>query len=293
MAVKFFGQFLIDKKIITKLDLLRAIELQEKTNLRFGDLVVEMGLMTREQIALTHRSQRHEDLQFGDMAVKMGFLSANQIQQILDRQRRKHLYIGGALVKLAIITEENLDLYLQKFKQIQKAHIAEKIVIPAAIPHQPVWEIVADMTYKMLTRIAGATFRTAPCTIIRTLPKRPVVIDMEFSDSVSACYFLTISQNTKKLIANAILKEGKVETGTTEDIDEAVKEFVDIVGGNVASKAAQLGYSIDITPAQMRRQDETDIKIPEDRIGLLFPIYFSNGEEFELTISIQRESECH
>ncbi len=293
MAVKFFGQFLIDNKVITKQDLLRAIEVQEKTNLRFGALVIEMGLMTREQITLTHRTQRHEDLQFGDMAVKMGFLSADQVQQILNRQHREHLYIGEALVKLEIINEENLERYLSEFKQVQKVYVPEKIVIPAAVPHQPIWEIVADMTYKMLTRVAGVTFRTTPCTMITSLPGHPVIVEMEFSGSVSARYILTISENTRKLLANAILKESKVETGTAKKIDESVKEFVDIVGGNVASKAAQLGYSIDISPAQIRQQNEMDLKIPENQTGLLFPVFFSNGEGLELTILVQREPECH
>ena len=291
MAVKFFGQFLIDKKVITKLDLLRAIELQEKTNLRFGDLVVEMGLMTREQIDLTHRSQRHEDLQFGDMAVKMGLLSPEQIQQVLDKQQQKHLYIGGALVKLAIITKENLDLYLSEFKQSQKTYTAEKIVIPAEIPHQPVWEIVADMTYKMLTRVAGATFRTAPCITTSTIPDRPIVIEMDFSGSVSARYLLTISENTRQLLTNVIRKGSKTETA--EEIGVTVKEFVNIVGENVVGKAAQLGFSIETTPAQIYQQNEINPEIYEDQIGLLFPIYFSNGEELELTILLQKESECH
>ena len=293
MAVKFFGQFLIDEKVITKLDLLRAIELQEKTNLRFGDLVVEMGLMTREQITLTHRAQRHEDLQFGDMAVKMGFLSTNQVQQVLKKQHREHLYIGEALVELEAITKAKLDFHLNEFKQTQKVHVSEKIVIPAGLPHQPIWEIVADMTYKMLTRVAGVTFRTAPCSITTTLPERPVVVEMEFSGSISARYFLTVPESTRKLIANAILKEGKAETGTAAEVDESVKEFVNIVSGNVVSKAAQLGYSIDITPAQIRQQNDMVLGIPEDLTGLLFPIYFSNGEVFELVISVQRESECH
>ena len=293
MAVKFFGQFLVDKKTISKLDLLRAIELQEKTNLRFGDLVVEMGLMTNEQIVLTHRSQRHEDLQFGDMAVKMGFLTPEQIQQVLDKQRKKHLYIGGALVKLEIITNENLEIYLRDFKQSQKVYVAEKIIIPAGVPHQPIGEIVADMTYKMLTRVAGVTFRTTPCTITKTLPVCQIIVEMELSGSISARYLLIISENTRNLIANTILKENKVKTGTTDEIDEAVKKFVNIVGGNIASKTAHLDYSIEITPAQIHRQKAAGRKILENQIALLFPIYFSNGESLELVLLIQKEHECH
>jgi len=288
MAIKFFGQFLIDKKIITRLDLLRGIELQEKSNLRFGDLVIEMGMMTTEQITLTHRAQRHEDLQFGDMAVKMGFLTPERVKQVLDRQQNEHLYIGEALVKLGTISMEELDFHLVEFKQAQKVSVAEKIVIPAGISHQPIWEIVADMTYKMLTRVAGVTFQTGPCAITGTLPERPVIIELEFSGSLSAHYLLTVSEYTRALIANAILKEDKVATGSDEETDEAVKEFVNIVCSNIVSKAAQFGYSIDTSPAQIRRQNTIGLAIPGDQTGLLFPIYFSNGEIFELTIVVPK-----
>ena len=65
MAVKFFGQFLIEKGAVTRIDLLQAIDLQEKTNLKFGEMVVEMGLMTTTDVARVHLAQRSEDLHFG------------------------------------------------------------------------------------------------------------------------------------------------------------------------------------------------------------------------------------
>ena len=87
-----------------------------------------------------------------------------------------------------------------------------------------------------------------------------------------------------------------MQVGHPQGFKEAIKnynEFVNIVGGNVARKAAQLGYNIDTTPAQIYRQNEIGREIPEDQTGLLFPIYFSNGDGFELTISVQKEHECH
>ncbi len=288
MTIKFFGQFLIDKKAITRLDLLRAIELQEKTNLRFGDLVIAMGMMTAEQRTLTHRAQRHEDLQFGDMAVKMGFLSPDQVKQILYRQQSEHLYLGEALVKLEIISKDKLSFYLEEFKQSQGPSDSKKPIVPAEIPHRSLWEIAADMTYKMLTRVAGVTFQTGPCTMTETTPERLIVIELAISGSVSARYLLAVSENARALLANAILKEDNLTMKSAAEIDAAVKEFVDIIGSNIVNKATQLNYNIDITPAQIDQQQAADIRIPENRIGLLFPVYCSNGEVFELTLVVPR-----
>ena len=87
MAVKFFGQFLVEKGVVTREVLLQAIELQESVNLSFGATAMAMGLLTEADIEKVHNAQRCEDLRFGDMAVKLELLTADQMQQVLTRQR--------------------------------------------------------------------------------------------------------------------------------------------------------------------------------------------------------------
>lgn len=289
MGIQFFGQFLIDQGVISRSDLLRAIDLQEQTNLRFGDLVVKMGLMTREQTALVIRAQRHADLQFGEMAVKLGYLKSAQIDQVLEKQRREHLYIGEALVRLGVLGEERLEELLARFNQEQQTTLTEKISIPAGVSDQPVWTMVAEMTYKMLRRLTSLPFKPGPCTRTRELPDRPIIVELGFSGSVSARYLLTLSENAQRLVARAIIERDGADSDATEDLDGHLKEFVGLVCGNVVSKAAQLGYSIDITPARVRRDRDAAETLSPAPTGLLFPIYLTDGEVFEVTIFIQKD----
>lgn len=286
MAVKFFGQFLVEKGAVTRMDLLQAIDLQEKTNLKFGEMVVEMGLMTAADVTRVHMAQRGEDLHFGDMAVKLGIISEAQVQQVLTHQRNSHLYIGEALVQIGVLSKQQLADSLIQFKQDQQSYITEKIEIPAGVPHRPIWEMVADLTYKMLTRVAGISFRPGPCTIIDKMPSRPVIAEMGFSGSISARYLLSVSESTRNLVAKAILDEDSVENESIEILDDSVKEFINIVCGNIAAKASQLGHSIDITPPEMRTDSASGIAVPKNHTGLMFPIYLSDGEVFELTIFV-------
>ena len=286
MAVKFFGQFLIEKGAVTRVALLQAIDLQEKTNLKFGEMVIEMGLMTTLDVARIHQAQRGEDLRFGDMAVKLGIIREDQVQMVLTRQRNSHLYIGEALIKVGALSDRELENYLKEFKDDQMAYISEKVEIPAGIAHQPIWEMVADLTYKMLTRVAGISFRPGPCTVIKKLPSRPIIAEMCFSGTVSARYLLSVSESTRNLVAKAILDEESVENETVEVLDDSVKEFINIVCGNIAAKAAQLGHSIDITPPEMRTDALSGVDVPQNHTGLMFPIYLSDGEVFELTIFV-------
>ncbi len=291
MAVKFFGQYLVEHKIVTRMNLLQAIELQEKNNLRFGEMVIAMGLLSEEQAATIHRAQRNQDLQFGDMAVQLGLLKPDQVQHVLNRQRSQHLFIGQALVEIGALTEEQLDKHLQAFNGEQQPSLTEKITIPVGIPHGPIWEMVADLTYKMLTRIAGLSFRPGPCVEVNKIPSRPVIVEVGFSGAVSARYLLTVSENTRTLIANAVLQETP-STHQTEPLAEPILEFVKIVCGNVINKAVQLGYTIELTPPHLHAPEQVDVKIPADQTAIQFPIYLSDGEIFELTISVQKESVC-
>ena len=56
MAVKFFGQFLVEQGIVTGEALLNAINLQDKNNLKLGEMAVAMGLITPENIQRAHNA---------------------------------------------------------------------------------------------------------------------------------------------------------------------------------------------------------------------------------------------
>ncbi|WP_303721739.1 chemotaxis protein CheX [Malonomonas rubra] len=288
MAVKFFGHFLVEKGLVSRKDILQAIDLQEKTNLKFGEMVVEMGLMTAVDVDRVHLAQRNENLHFGDMAVKLRIITEEQVQQVLIRQRNNHLYIGEALIMVGALTEKQLKTYLNAFKKDQQSYISEKVEIKDEIPHKPIWEMVADLTYKMLTRVAGISFCPGPCSMVEKLPARPVVAEMRFSGAVKASYLLSVSETTRNLIAKAILDEDSVEEEPIEILDDSVKEFVNIVCGNIAAKAAQLGHNIDIIPPEIREGGAAGVNIPPNHFGLMFPIHQSDSEGFELTIFIPK-----
>lgn len=293
MRVKFFGQYLLEKKLITRKDLLNAIDLQEQTNLRFGDLVLKQGLITSAQAAEVHRTQRRTDLQFGEMAVKLGYLNEDQVEQTLDLQRNSHLFIGQALVKLEVLSKPELDRALAAFNAEQNSYHSDKVCFPAGVPHQSIWEIVADQVRKTLTRVAGLPHRPGPCSTIATPASGPVIVEMGFSGEVSAHFLISLSQEGHKLIANAILKENSGDPQMGETLDDSLLAFINIACGNIATKATQLGFNIDITPARLREQGETpEVFTADAQVGMLLPIYLTDGEVFEINIFVARNPSC-
>ncbi|WP_306533071.1 chemotaxis protein CheX [Geobacter sp.] len=286
MAVKFFGQFLVEKGVVSREILLQAIGLQESVNLSFGATSLAMGILTEADIERVHNAQRIEDLRFGDMAVKLGLLTGDQMMQVLARQKNTHLYIGEALVKVGGLQADALPKYLDYFKADQAQYITDTVTIPAGIPEPKVWEMVVDLSYKMLTRVALLVFRPEPCFVAERLPAMDIYAAMDFTGDISGSYLMGVTAATRAKIAKAILKEPNVDNEPKEVLDDTVMEFVNVVMGNIAAKAAQIGKSVEIAPPEII--DTPDgIPVPAGHKALCFPVCLSDGDRVELAVFIK------
>ena len=285
MAVKFFGQFLVEKGLVTREKLLEAIELQDRTNLKFGEMALTMGLINDADVERVHDAQRSEDLRFGDMTVKLGILSEEHMKQVLTRQKNNHLYIGEALVQVGALQQDQVPGLLDQFKADQAPYMVDRVEIPAGVPDAEVWEMAADLTYKMLTRVANLEFRPAPCQMVDSLPSADVVAAMDFSGSVTARYLIAVPSKVQTEIAKAILKEEDVSTEPKEVLDDTVMEFINIVCGNIAAKGAQLGRTMEISPPWLIEKPN-ELSVPEGQVGLLLPVHLASGGQAAVALFI-------
>jgi len=238
MAVKFFGQYLIEHDLVTSEAVLRAIELQERTNLKLGEMAVAMGLITSRDIETAHAAQYSRDMKLGDLLVELGMLTPAQLQDVIEHQKATHIYIGEALVKVGALTPEKLEQYLEEFKADQAQYISERVDLPPWLNTDKVlWEAVVDLTYKMITRVIGIQFRPGRFEEVSRIPASHLIAAMDLSGDVAARYLLSVSEGVAKAIARAVLKEDDVDNEPEEVIEDTVMEFVNIVCGNVAAKA--------------------------------------------------------
>ena len=286
MAVMFFGQYLVERGVVTREVLLQAIELQESVNLSVGAVAVSMGFLTETEVERINQAQRTEDLRFGDMAAKLGLLNQEQFQQVLTKQKNNHLYIGEALVKVGGLTGEELPRYLEEFKQNQAQYVTDRVVIPEGVANAQIWEVFADLTYKMLTRVARLTFHSEPARVATALPPFSTIAAMEFTGDVNGTYLFAVQDGARKRIASASLNQENVDLEEEEVLDDTVMEFVNVVCGNIAAKVAQLGSSFEIEPPELL-DGNSGLSVPPDRTGILFPISLSDGEQASMAIFIK------
>ena len=286
MAVKFFGQYLVEKGIVSSETLLKAIELQESTNLSFGETAIAMQLMNTADVERVNMAQRGEDLRFGDMAVKLGILSEEQVRHVLTRQKNDHIYIGESLVRVGGLTPGELEIRLGEFKAEQALYATDKVAIPAGAPFPQFLEIAADLTYKMLTRVALLNCRPDLPVVADRLEPNDVIAAMDLYGDINARYFISVSTAIQKKIARAILSEENVDGEPQEVLEDTVMEFVNVVCGNLVAKAAQIGINIDIAPPEITDGSEGATPLL-GQTGLLFPVALAEGGEVTMAIFIK------
>ena len=289
MAVKFFGQFLVEQDAVTGESLLYAIELQERTNLKLGEMAVAMGFITQQDIETAHSAQLSKDMKLGDLLVELGFLSPTQLEEVISHQKATHLFIGEALVKVGALTPEKLDHYLEAFKVDQAPYVANRVELPEWLSENATaWEMTVDLTYKMITRVIGIQFRPGKFIETSTLSKNHMIAAMDLSGDMNARYLLSVSEGIQKAIAKAILKEDDVDNEDDEILEDTVMEFVNIICGNVVAKASQMGVTLDINPPVTLHLPPNGMPVPAGYRGIMFPIHVGDDQAMEMILFIKQ-----
>ncbi|HIJ81825.1 MAG TPA: chemotaxis protein CheX [Desulfuromonadales bacterium] len=287
MAVKFFGQFLVEQSIVSRDSLIMAIDLQEQKNLKLGEMAVSMGYITQTDIERAHNAQMSKDMKLGDLLVEMGFLTLNQLNDVITRQKNTHLYIGEALVQVGALTTDSLLQHLADFKADQAQYVSDGIELPGTVANSKIWEMAADLTYKMITRVLDLQFRPGKCYITDVIPSNFMLAAMDLSGDVEARYLISVSENLQKAVARAILSEKSVENEPVEVLEDTVMEFVNVVCGNVAAKASQMGVIMNINPPVTIKPPAGGLPVTDGHTTLCFPIHIGDGDKMDLILQIK------
>lgn len=251
MGVQFFGEFLIDRWVVTRGQLIEALELQAYRNPRAGAIAVQKGYLTEQQVEQINQKQRSTDQRFVDLAVSMGLLTREQAEEILLYQKNNHLYLGEALLELGHITEDILERELAIFREEQAVYELEKVAVPAGVPNPSLLETAVDLTRKMFERVVGIKVKVGEGLLLGN--HKPQVahltVCVPFRGTEEVRYLLSPSSDVAVGIASAILREDATRE-SEQVVEDAVKEFCNIICGNTVAKMAQQGLNIEIEPPQ-------------------------------------------
>jgi CheY-specific phosphatase CheX len=267
MAVRFFGQFLLESGVITSQQLLTAIAYQDKANLKFGDTAVQLGLLDKARLERIFALQRKEDVKTGEAGIRLGFLTEAQVDQVLRAQKNSHVMIGGALVKTGALTEAQLSEQLEAFKKDQTAY-----QICSGLPRQKDSTGLAapavDLALKLLVRLANLQVKLLDVryAVPQAAGGTTYTARVPFAGSHRGEIALRASARVCAQIASAMLGE-PVPPDAKALILDAACEFLNIVGGNLAGVGARQGKKVELSSPQTGDVQTAGRDVVHARIG--------------------------
>lgn len=118
MYSQFFGNYLLNEKLVTSEELLFALQGLKSKQAKLGALAVHFGYMTASQVEEVHILQTHEDKMFGDIAIEKNYITQEQIDELISFQKPTYILLGEVLIEEDILTIEEFENALEKYKSI-------------------------------------------------------------------------------------------------------------------------------------------------------------------------------
>lgn len=270
MSVKFFGQHLLERGLVTPEQLVAAIELQETRNVKIGAYAVRKGLLSEAQADQIAELQRTTDRRFGELAIERGCLTAAQLDELVTMQQNDHLYLGGALVVLGYLDKGTVEAELAAFKEEQARYTVTELALPADAPFAQELSVLVGLTQRLAVRLCGAECKWGLGMPAPPPPApRAWTVGLPIVGSVTATYTLSCGEPVARRLARCLFGE-RAATLDAALIKDALGEFANLVCGNAIATWAKSGKRAELgTPSPGLA--------PGSGTGYLFPLHFPEG----------------
>ncbi|MBI2267162.1 MAG: chemotaxis protein CheX [Armatimonadetes bacterium] len=276
---RFFGQYLLEKGLLTREQLLNAINYQKSKVQRLGELALSKGFLTQEDLVRIHAEQQRTDMMFGELAVQLGLLSAAQLSELVTMQKASHIYLGQAITDLNYLTMDQIELELRIYQEEESTAGAEELKALDALSGTPEGQIFftfVDLTIKMYRRIADILVKLGEAREEKGYTVNSFLSNLiQFRGDYECKFLMKMSKNVASRIAERFLKTTDPEEYLVID---ATCEFLNIVCGNVSAKLMQMGKNVEISaPQPIRMVDREVIEFKPSESATVFPLFTTEG----------------
>ena len=110
MFTQLFGNYLIEKGVISSDENRMIHEEMNQTRVKLGTIAVADGVLTQQQVEEINHLQTQQDKRFGDIAISLGYIKEEQLDGMLAKQ-------GNASMKYYQILGEKKDLSIDGIEE--------------------------------------------------------------------------------------------------------------------------------------------------------------------------------
>ncbi len=245
--MKYFGQFLLHKGLITGPALRDAMARQRETLLPLGKLAVEEGILTREQVRSLRVTQRRLDRRMGEIARDREWLTADQLQSLLEAQEARRMLLGELLVEIGAVERSELEAAAAEFAELERQHSAKLNQLISTLPQSDLIRVLLDYTAKHFLRCTWEPVKISAISVGRPITPEDDEHPSYFV-SQSACgdgcvtYGLVLDEPMMLFIASRMLDS---ERRVVDDmVVDSVRELVNMIVGNCFARLSHDGFRL-------------------------------------------------
>lgn len=284
----FFGQYLLQKGILNKEQLLRLLEIQAEVNRKIGQLAIDEGMLLPEHVETILKVQKRINKYFGQLAIQMGLLTEEKVTYLLKVQQENYTELDEIIVRENMLPKDALKKELEQFKMLDEGEqgVFNMRWVSKNFQNGFIYETFIEQTLKLVMRLAGIFVMEGECTFERKQFKgNGVLIRISVSGDIYWSYCLNVSANLATQIATAMLESAEAGQDGNNLNMEAANEFANIVCGNAVGKLDGKNIKLELSPPSTKLLANNDvISFREEEQVLCVPILVPEGE-MELIIS--------
>ncbi|WP_099468290.1 chemotaxis protein CheX [Konateibacter massiliensis] len=245
MYTQFFGNYLLNKHLITLEQLMEAIQNKNTIHMKLGVLAIHNGYMTANDVERVRIKQTQKDKRFGEIAVEEGFLTHSQVNDLLNAQTPDYLLLSQLLVDKGYLTMEQFQTAMVEYQSLYEltdldfSHEQNKKVNALIREFYEFDELEDDNLREMLycyitllfnsiIRFVGDDFTPYPIVKIGAYPITWCV-SQKITGEFSLHTALDMDEST--LIAFASRYVGERFTSNNEYVKSSMEDFINLNNG--------------------------------------------------------------
>ncbi len=270
MLPKFFGQFLLERNVISEAQLTDAVRYQKSRSPKLGELAVQQGFLSPSQADEISLKQRIEDKLFGQIALELDYLTETQLEILVSIQKNSHIFLGEAFVELEVLSAEDLGYYLAEFRKLQQPIESFDSLVPEGFPFPNEAKAILGTTSKVVRRMCDMLIKFGRGNVVEFTNNLHVIVLVELSGKLEFRYFLNLPQVLAMELARKVYQHDD-ESFDEHIANEFLCELANIASSNLQGIFSQLGHNVIVS---------APIVIPKPKKSLYKALYGQKIIEF-------------
>lgn len=242
MYAQFFGNYLLSRDIVTKEQLIHALQKKSSTRIKLGTLAIHAGYMTANEVDRVIIMQTHQDKRFGELAVSEGYLTEMQVTELLKTQIPDFLLLGQALIEDGVIDNQTFQDLIIDYQSINELdefnystettdnikHMVENFFVLAERPLSSYEISFFHLLLNNLIRFIGDDFTLVPPSQCKEYPTN-YCVSQKINGDFSVRVYLDMPESACIEFASRYV--GDTFTEFDEYVQSSLEDFLNLHNG--------------------------------------------------------------